>query len=52
MFKNKLMGAIVRVFLTWPIKSVWVSLTDKKLLVEKLFIYVERSFTENLRLLR
>ena len=45
------MRAIVRVFLTLPIKSVWVSLTDKKLPVGKLFIYVQRSFTENLELL-
>ena len=46
------MRAIVRVFLTLPTKSVWVSLIDKKLLAGKLFIYVERSFTENLGLLR
>ena len=34
------MRAIVRVFLTLPTKSVWGSLTDKKLSVGKLFICI------------
>ena len=45
------MRATVRVFLTLLTKSVWGSLTDKKLLVGQLFTYVQRSFPQNLELL-
>ena len=45
------MRAKVRVFLTFPTKSIGESLTYKKLRVGKLFIYVQRSVSQNLRLL-
>ena len=45
------MRAVVRVFLTFPTKSMGESSTYKKLPAGKLFIYVQRSFSENLRLL-
>ena len=46
-----MMRAIVRVFLTLPTKGVWGSLTGKKLRVGQLFIYLQRSLSQNLRLL-
>ena len=45
------MRAVVRVFLTFPTKSIGGSLTYKELPVKKLFIFVQRSFFQNLRLL-
>ena len=45
------MRAVARVFLTFPTKSIEGSLTYKKLPVRKLFVYVQRSFFQNLRLL-
>ena len=45
------MRAVVRVLLTFPTKSVGGSETYKKLPVRKLFIYVQKSFSPNLRLL-
>ena len=45
------MRAVVRVFLTFPTKSIGGSSTYKKLPAGKLFIYVQRSFPQNLRLL-
>ena len=45
------MRAVVRVFLTFPTKSIGGSLMYEKLPVGKLFIYVQRSFPQNLRLL-
>ena len=45
------MRAVVRAFITFPTKSIWGSLTYEKLAVKKLFIYVQRSFSRNLRLL-
>ena len=45
------MRAVVRVFLTFPTKSIGGSLTYKKLPVRKLFMYVQRSFFLNLRFL-
>ena len=45
------MRAVVRVFLTFPTKSIDGSSTYKKLPTGKLFIYVQRSLSQNLRLL-
>ena len=45
------MRAVIRVFLTFPTKSIGGSSTYKKLPVGKLFIYAQRSFSQNLRLL-
>ena len=47
---NKLIRAILRVFLTSPTKSIWKRLTYNKLSVRKFFIHVQRSFSQNLRL--
>ena len=45
------MRAVVRIFLTFPTKRIGGSSTYKKLPAGKLFIYVLRSFSQNLRLL-
>ena len=45
------MCAIVCVVRTLPTKKDCKSLNDKKVPVGKLFIYVQRSFSQNLRLL-
>ena len=45
------MRALVRIFLNFLTKSIGESLTYKKLPIGKLFIYVQRRLSQNLRLL-
>ena len=45
------MRAVVRIFLAFPTKSIGGCLTYQELSVRKLFIFVQRSFFQNLRLL-
>ena len=41
------MRAVVRVFLTLPTKSIWKSLTYKKLSMGNFFIYVQEIFPKS-----
>ena len=50
-FNNKFMRGVVRAFLTFPAKNIGRSLTYEELPVRKLFIFVQRSFIQHLRLL-
>ena len=49
MFNNKLMRAVVRVFLILWTKSIWENLTYKKLAEGKLFIYMYEEFLYKIR---
>ena len=44
------MRAVVSLFLTLPTKSIWKSLTYKKLPVGKFFICIQKIFSYNLKL--